>query len=193
MGCGTRSGGDQRTDPGHHKLENANGATPLPRRLRLVPHPSHPPCWGSTQVGVERERKPKLGGFTDLALGPCACLPSRIQNLRMMLGVPPQPVRVHIAKPKAPAPVTSSEFSHPHYRHQPRIRIIFPVSSAATQPLDQSPTRQIKGWKLESRLATSGNSFVPLSLERSSCLLPASSMDCKITLGVAARQNKAPN
>lgn len=88
-------------------------------------------------------------------MNPCACLPSRIQNLRMMLGVPPQPVRVHIAKPKAPAPVTSSEFSHPHYRHQPRIRIIFPVSFAATRPLDQSPTRQIKGWKLESRLATS--------------------------------------
>lgn len=26
-------------------------------------------------MGVESERKPELGGFTDLALGPCACPP----------------------------------------------------------------------------------------------------------------------
>lgn len=67
----------EKTDPGvlprtPQTGEQERGHTPSSEIWVRSPHPH---CWGSTQVGVESERKPELGGFTDLALGPCACPP----------------------------------------------------------------------------------------------------------------------
>lgn len=75
--CGTRSEEDRSWSIAPDTADWRTGAGPHPFLGDLGSLPPSP-LWGgggSTQVGVESERKPELGGFTDLALGPCACPP----------------------------------------------------------------------------------------------------------------------